>query len=249
MIMRDLPRQKLQDVVRQYGSEIAEDRRRLEALLAYLCGDEYRLEVNLLMGALHENVAKELSGAQKGIPAHLLAEPLVQRLQDNLGVTTEAAQWAVDSWLIALGFHEGAEPELASESELPPPVDWSAHLWTMWWYIKNFPTYFSQQVRLTWGLMFDARVPVLLKLIPLLALAYILSPIGLIVDLIPVAGLLANVAVFMLALVLFNGSAPRNVAKEHMTRIRSKPLLKKDEIPSGEEEAASKTKQTKQGRR
>lgn len=248
--MRDLPQQKLRDVVRQYGSEIVEDRRRLESLLAYLCGDEYRLEINLLMGALHENVAKDLLGAQKGIPAHLLAEPLVLRLQDNLGVTTEAAQWTVDSWLYALGFQEPDEPELPVESELPPPVDWKAHLWTMWWYTSNFPTYFSQQVRLSWGLMFDGRVPVLLKLIPILALAYILSPIGLIVDLIPVAGLLANIAVFMLALVLFNGWAPRNVAKEHMTRIRSKPLMKKVDILSAEEEdGPTKAKQTKQGRR
>ena len=61
--MRDLPRQKLLDVVRQYGPSIAEDRRRLEALLAYLCGDEYRLEINLLMGALHEGIAKDLAGA------------------------------------------------------------------------------------------------------------------------------------------------------------------------------------------
>ena len=244
--MRDFPRQKLQEVVRQYGPSIAEDRRRLEALLAYLCGDEYRLEINLLMGALHEDVAKDLAGAQKAIPAHLLAEPLVVRLQDNLGITAEAAQWAVDSWLQALGFHEAGQPEEPSDSELPPQVDWNAHLWTMWWYVRNFPTYFSQQVRLTWGLMFDARVSIALKLIPLLALAYILSPIGLIVDLIPVAGVLANVAVFMLALVLFNGSAPRNVVKEHMTRIRSKPLIKKISITPSEKKA---TPTTKQGRR
>src|SRR5258708_21343068 len=246
MIMRDLPRQKLLDVIRQYGPSIAEDRRRLEALLAYLCGDEYRLEINLLMGALHEGVAKDLAGAQKGIPAHLLAEPLVLRLEDNLGVSAEAAQWAVDSWLQALGFHESEQLELSSDSELPAQVDWSAHLWTIWWYVRNFPTYFSQQVRLSWGLMFDARVSIPLKLIPLLALAYILSPIGLIVDLIPVAGLLANLAVFMLALVLFNGSAPRNVVKEHMTRIRSKPLMKKIEVAPADKKA---TPTTKQGRR
>src|SRR5258708_29467374 len=197
MIMRDLPRQKLLDVIRQYGPSIAEDRRRLEALLAYLCGDEYRLEINLLMGALHEGVAKDLAGAQKGIPAHLLAEPLVLRLQDNLGVSAEAAQWAVDSWLQALGFHEAGQPELSSDSELPPQVDWNAHLWAMWWDIRNFPTYFSQQVRLTWGLIFDARVSIALKLIPLLALAYILSPLALILHLIPLASLLANRPLFI----------------------------------------------------
>src|SRR5690349_12771117 len=45
-----------------------------------------------------------------------------------------------------------------------------------------------EQVRLSWALLLDSRVPWVLKLIPLGAVAYVISPIDLIPDIIPILG-------------------------------------------------------------
>ena len=83
----------------------------------------------------------------------------------------------------------------------------------------GFVTRSVQQVRLTWALMRDERVPLLLKAIPLIALIYVISPLDLIPDFIPVLGQLDDAGIAMLAISLFNALAPADVVAEHQQRL------------------------------
>ena len=83
----------------------------------------------------------------------------------------------------------------------------------------GFVTRSIQQVRLAWALIRDQRVPLMLKAIPLIALIYVISPLDLIPDFIPVLGQLDDAGIAMLAISLFNALAPAEVVAEHQKRI------------------------------
>ncbi len=77
-----------------------------------------------------------------------------------------------------------------------------------------------EQLRLTWALLVDNRVPLTLKFIPIIGIAYLLSPIDLVLLFIPVLGLLVDLAVVLMAVTLFNMLAPAEVVAEHLTQMR-----------------------------
>ena len=81
--------------------------------------------------------------------------------------------------------------------------------------VRKLPTY----ARLVWGLARDSRVPAPQKLILVGAIGYLLMPLDIIPDFIPVLGQLDDVAVVLLALDLFIKSAPDAVVDEHLARI------------------------------
>jgi len=73
-----------------------------------------------------------------------------------------------------------------------------------------------KQARLAWRLWNDGRTPAWLKLIPVAALIYFLSPIDLIPDLmLPGLGELDDIAVILLALKFFLDLSPPGIVKEH----------------------------------
>ncbi len=79
--------------------------------------------------------------------------------------------------------------------------------------IPNLPKY----VRLYWRLIRDSRVSRWLKLMLLLALAYVVSPIDLIPDYsFPVLGQLDDMAVMVLVLRFFLTASPPQAVEEHM---------------------------------
>jgi len=80
-----------------------------------------------------------------------------------------------------------------------------------------------QQIKLLYYLMADRRVHPLAKLIPVGVVAYIVSPVNLIPDFIPVLGQLDDAAVIMLGLRLFFEVAPPEVVREHLERM-AKPV-------------------------
>jgi uncharacterized membrane protein YkvA (DUF1232 family) len=69
----------------------------------------------------------------------------------------------------------------------------------------------ATQAQTAWRLFFDQRVPIATKLIPVLALLYLLSPLDLVPDWIPVAGQLDDVAILLIALRVFVSLAPEGV--------------------------------------
>lgn len=96
-------RGKLIDLIAKFGRELSRDARRCKALLNDICRDRFRAEIFVLIGAIEEGVAAELSAASKDTPQDALLARLSQRLRVNRGVSPELAVWSVESWAIAFG--------------------------------------------------------------------------------------------------------------------------------------------------
>lgn len=91
--------------------------------------------------------------------------------------------------------------------------------------VRKLPSY----IRLVWALLRDPRVPVTRKGLLVLLAAYIVNPIDLIPDFIPVLGQLDDIAVTLIVLDLFIRSAPKEVVDEHLARIsRNQDDLRRD---------------------
>lgn len=93
-----------------------------------------------------------------------------------------------------------------------------------------------EQLRLAWNLLRDGRMPLLYKLIPIITLAYVISPIDIIPDMFVGLGMLDDLGIFMLGISLFNSLAPGEVALEHLYRLRGG---KGDYVPSPPTNASS----------
>ena len=100
--MNNQPRQKLSELIVQYGRSLSDDPRRCEALLRDFCG-QYRGEIAALINAQKEGVASELLKTSNSVPREIVLARLTKRLQDDLYMTREAARWAVEAWAEALG--------------------------------------------------------------------------------------------------------------------------------------------------
>jgi hypothetical protein len=100
--MDDLPRQKLAELIRRFGREIAGDARRCEALLKDAC-PQHKREIFVLVSAAKESVGVELLGSSSGAPKEALVSRLTMRVHENLGLPESLARWAVESWALALG--------------------------------------------------------------------------------------------------------------------------------------------------
>ena len=96
--------------------------------------------------------------------------------------------------------------------------------------IRRLPTY----VRLVWALLRDRRVPPRQKLILVGIAAYLVLPIDLIPDFVPVLGQLDDLAVILLGLDLFIRSAPQDVVEEHMARIAQDSDQLRNDIATAE---------------
>lgn len=108
--MNNEPRDALRQIIAKHGTGVCTDADRCRALLNDACG-EFRREINILTGALEEHVPLDLLAAAKNsaMPRGLLFAKLEKRLEDNLALTTEAAQWAVETWALALGIISAAD--------------------------------------------------------------------------------------------------------------------------------------------
>jgi uncharacterized membrane protein YkvA (DUF1232 family) len=74
----------------------------------------------------------------------------------------------------------------------------------------------ARQVRLAWRLFWDQRVPVWTKLIPPIALGYVIVPIDLVPDVALGLGQLDDLAVVLLGLKLFIELSPPDVVRDHL---------------------------------
>ena len=91
--------------------------------------------------------------------------------------------------------------------------------------IRRLPTY----IRLVWALLRDGRVPARQKLILAGIGAYLIFPIDLIPDFVPVLGQLDDLAVVLLGLDLFIRTAPEDIVAEHLAKIsQDKDQLRRD---------------------
>jgi hypothetical protein len=107
----------LRALVERYGPELAEDPRRLGALLRDLAGD-HRMEVTLLESAAAEGIPGDMLRDSGGVAASRIAS-LTRRLEERRGISETNARWAVEGWAFALS----VGPEA---SDIPPPIPWSS---------------------------------------------------------------------------------------------------------------------------
>jgi WD40 repeat protein len=117
--VNDLPRQKLCQIIAQYGPALTDDARRTEALLRDFCG-EYKREIFVLVSALRGQVAADLLTSQTSVPREVLLAQLTRRLQENLALAEDAARWAVESWALALGVIAQPPPSLSPQKKVKP---------------------------------------------------------------------------------------------------------------------------------
>jgi uncharacterized membrane protein YkvA (DUF1232 family) len=80
--------------------------------------------------------------------------------------------------------------------------------------LLQLPTY----AHLVWGLARDPRTPLGLKALLIAALVYVVVPIDLIPDVIPILGAADDLTVLLLVLDLFISNAPAAVREEHLAR-------------------------------
>lgn len=83
--------------------------------------------------------------------------------------------------------------------------------------VIKLPTY----ARMVWGILRDPRTPLGLKGILAAALAYVILPVDLIPDVIPILGQADDLTVLLLVLDLFVQNAPTEVRAEHAARARN----------------------------
>jgi uncharacterized membrane protein YkvA (DUF1232 family) len=94
--------------------------------------------------------------------------------------------------------------------QVPPPPGNFGALERIW-----------EQLRLAWLLFGDNRVSLLLKVLPVLAITYMISPL----DMLPailfrLLGLIDDIAVFALAIMVFNSFSPEEAVVEHLRKLR-----------------------------
>ena len=83
--------------------------------------------------------------------------------------------------------------------------------------VVKLPTY----ARVVWGLLRDPRTPIGLKGMLAAALAYVVLPVDVIPDAIPILGQADDLTVLLLVLDLFIQNAPAEVRAEHTARARN----------------------------
>ena len=118
--MHNEPREKLCELIVEYGRSLCADPRRCEALLKDYCG-QYKREIFVLISALKNRVAEDLLKTSAGAPQTLLLGRLIKRLEDELGLAETAAKWAVESWALALGVTQQPLPVIKPAPAPPPP--------------------------------------------------------------------------------------------------------------------------------
>jgi hypothetical protein len=112
--MNEQASKALAEIVTKCGQGIADDPRRLRALLGDHCPGMKR-EVNVLVAAAEHKMVADLQGSTAGIPWPSLSGRLVRKMSDELGTDSAAARWAIEAWGVALGIAvpptKGAPPE------------------------------------------------------------------------------------------------------------------------------------------
>ena len=85
-----------------------------------------------------------------------------------------------------------------------------------------------QQIRLTWRLFRDPRVPIYLKVLPFFGFIYLITPLDLIPDVIFGIGQLDDLGILLAGMKLFEVMTPQYLVEEHRLAIQSgAPMVNK----------------------
>nr|WP_320160824.1 HEAT repeat domain-containing protein [uncultured Methanoregula sp.] len=119
--MKDLPRTILKDLVQRYGTSLAQDPFRCEALLRDTCGTCSR-EIFVIVSAVRQHVPIDLLAPRHNLPLSLMKGFMMKRLQDELGLSDESARWAVETWAEALDLTDTSLEENTDQDGSPQAV-------------------------------------------------------------------------------------------------------------------------------
>jgi hypothetical protein len=104
---------------------VADDERKLDALLTEACGPRYAHETLLLVTAAMARVPGELRAIDSASVSDNDLSRLTRRIQNEFGVSENLARWSVATWAFALGIPPRAQqavvadPSMANESVSP----------------------------------------------------------------------------------------------------------------------------------
>jgi hypothetical protein len=115
--LNNIPRQKLCEIITEYGRAVYEDPQYCKGLLLDLCGENKR-EINVLITVLEERVVAELLWASESVPQEVVLARLIRRVCENRGLAEDAARWGVESWALALGRRREEHARQAEEERL-----------------------------------------------------------------------------------------------------------------------------------
>ncbi|MCI0396824.1 MAG: DUF1232 domain-containing protein [Chloroflexi bacterium] len=93
------------------------------------------------------------------------------------------------------------------------------------------------QARLVWYLLRDPDVPFYLKLLPLAAVGYVLFPIDLVSDFIPVLGQLDDITALLVSAKVFIELSPEHVVAYYLKKMRQEAGFEELEAPAADPEA------------
>jgi uncharacterized membrane protein YkvA (DUF1232 family) len=91
------------------------------------------------------------------------------------------------------------------------------------------------QARLVWGLVWDRRVNIFLKLIPVAGIAYVIFPLDFIPDIVPVLGQIDDLGIIIGSMWLFVDLIPKSIVAEHWDALTGIAVKNKK---AGEEKAS-----------
>jgi|GEM_PF-4580754 formylglycine-generating enzyme required for sulfatase activity len=115
------PRQTLQDLIRRFGTALAEDPQRCKGMLRDLCGSSKR-EIAGLVAAIEEKIPIELIKPHPILVS--LRANMIIRLENHRGLAHDVAVWTVDTWGLVLGTWTQEDLDKFSPlpgSSAPPP--------------------------------------------------------------------------------------------------------------------------------
>ncbi len=126
--MNDKARQLLLRLIRDYGIDLAHDPQRLNALFKDYAQGQFKREIFLCVQSAREGVVMDLLNNQH-LPLDALSARLVNQLQEDCGFDSQAAEWAIETWLAALGLskqfsrNKNHNPApIAPVLPTPPPI-------------------------------------------------------------------------------------------------------------------------------
>ncbi len=91
-----------------------------------------------------------------------------------------------------------------------------------WQQVSDWSFGLIEDLRLAWRLLQDQRVPGVIKLVPVVAIVYVLSPIDFVPDFFLGLGQIDDVAILLLALKAFISLSPQPVVDQYLHDIKRK---------------------------
>ncbi|MBN2004768.1 MAG: hypothetical protein JXA21_15530 [Anaerolineae bacterium] len=121
-MLNNSPRRRLRALIQEYGPDIIANTQRSHTLLRNYCA-AYPREVNLLIIAQEENIPEQLRmlTTDKSLATQLMR--LARRLSNVRLLEAADAEWAVESWALALDIthtHQTSQENVPRNGECPP---------------------------------------------------------------------------------------------------------------------------------